>query len=264
MRGGAVFEAHVTRVLERAALHATEALGVDREGPAIGVDGHVRGAIGRRWQGREPRHVGSLDALSSSGVNEQGHIGEVLAEGLVIEAIVDDDLGDCQRKGRIRIGLEAHPFGRLLGGCRVVGIEVDHLAAVLTRDVEKVRIGKARDHDIRAKNHRVLGVFPAVRLELLALHAKGLGPEHGEVTVHLVAADGRPPHHVGKTNDRTLLDMTSALHLPNHAHGLRPVLVHDVTQLGRSRVECRVPVGLLHLARLIVLDERLGEPMRPV
>ena len=197
MHGRAILEPYVARVLERAALHAAQSFGIDREGSTRGVDSHVGAAVRRCRKRREPSHVGGLDTLARDRIHEQRHVGEVLAERLVVEALVDDDLGDGQREGRVGVGFETYPLGRLLGRGRVVGVEVHDLAAVFARDIEEVRIGQTRDHDIRTEDHRVLGVFPAIRLELLALHAEGLGPEHRKVAVHLVTADGRPAHHVG-------------------------------------------------------------------
>ena len=99
-----------------------------------------------------------------------------------------------------------------------------------------MRVGQARDHDVTAENERELAVLPAIRFQLLALAAEGFGPEHGQVAVELVAADGRPAKCVGYAHERAFLHVPRALHLVDDADRFRAVLVHDRTQLFCRRV----------------------------
>ena len=125
-------------------------------------------------------------------------------------------------------------------------------------------VGQARDHRVRAEDHRVARVLPFVAFELLALASERLRPEHRQVAVELVAADGRPPHHVGKAHQRALLHMARALDLPDDADRIRTVLFRDVTQLLRGSVKRGIPVRLLQLAGLLVADERRRQALGAV
>lgn len=124
-------------------------------------------------------------------------------------------------------------------------------------------IGHARDHNVRAKYERKLRVFPAVRLQLFALAAKGLRPEHGQVAVELVAADDRPAERVGDTHERTFLDVTGALHLVDNADRVRTVFLCDLAQLACCRIERGIPVGL-DLFALFILNEWFRKAIGPM
>ena len=187
---------------QRAARVLDRAVGLDDEGPELVVLGAPGGALGHLvgrqelagHQGlRVDAVVGALadlvDLHQEGGVRVARHVVQEHELALADVELLEDDVAHGLGQGAVRAGLDAQPVVRELRVVREVRGDDDDLLAVVAGLGHEVRVGGARQRQVRAPHDQVLRVEPVPCLGHVGLVAEHLRAGRGEVRVPVVEGE---------------------------------------------------------------------------
>ena len=176
------FDAHRVVVL---AVALAERAG---SGPKVAVrvdhDEHLLGVVGVRGQSDLARP----EELARVLADEQRHVRLLFEVVLVVQPLVDDGLGHAECEGGVRPTLWGQPLVGVDGRLGVVGEDADPLRALVAGVEEVLRVGDARDVDVRPPGDDVVRVVPVGGFGVVRLGAPGDRLSRGEVRVPVVEA----------------------------------------------------------------------------
>ncbi len=139
----------------------------------VGVDHHehllgVVGVLGEANLARPEELPGVLP-------DEQRHVGLFLEVFLVVQPLVDDGLGHPERERGVAAAVGREPLVGVDGRLGVVGEDADPLCALVAGVEEVLRVGDARDVDVRPPGDDVVRVVPVGGFGVVRLGAQVIG-----------------------------------------------------------------------------------------